>query len=210
MALISAMPSVLVKHLCWGLYFTVFIPPSWARTHSQRMMVVICLLCARTNNYWTELAGGLWEALRWGGASLWLVSLWICARTFTMGSLMEILIADKCNTSNRGKAGWKCLPKLCTAPSRFDLLMLQWPASHHGLLSSRHDHVISTDVPFLLFICGEYSVFWEWNDYTSHVHLSITLTKEGKNTFIQLRWWEEVYRRWALMLPFFREVTVFK
>ncbi len=76
-----------------------------------------------------------------------------------MGSLMEVLIADKCNTSNRGEAGWKRLPKLCTALSRFDLLILQLPASHHGLLSSRHDHVISTDVPFHLFICGEYSVF---------------------------------------------------
>lgn len=66
--------------------------------------------------------------------------------------------------------------------------MLQWPASHHCLLSSAsHHHVISR--AFLLFIGGE------WNDYTSHVHLSVTLTERGKYFFyfFLLAWWEEVH-----------------
>ncbi|ROL33004.1 hypothetical protein DPX16_5899 [Anabarilius grahami] len=49
-----------------------------------------------------------------GGTAMGLVFLGICARSFTMGSLMEILIADKCNTSNRGEVGWMGLPKLFT------------------------------------------------------------------------------------------------
>lgn len=63
MALISAMPSVLVKHLCWGLGFTVFLPPRWARTHSEVDGSYLSVVCEG----WTEPASGLWEALRWGG-----------------------------------------------------------------------------------------------------------------------------------------------
>lgn len=89
--------------------------------HSQRMMVVICPFCTR---------GGPVGVGRHcdGEASLWLVFLWIWSRTFTMGSLMEILIADKCNTSYRGEVGWKRLPKLCTT-------LFQISSSHVAMTS---------------------------------------------------------------------------
>lgn len=170
MTLISAMPSVLMKHLCWRLWFyssdhKFFLPPHWALSKDDGSYLFV--LCER----WTGPPGGCWEALRWG---------W-----FFWGSVPDLsqwapwwrswLQINATRAIGARLDGWVC--QSCVQHSfGFHLLMLQWPASHHCLLSSAsHHHVISR--AFLLFIGGE------WNDYTSHVHLSITLTEE-ENIFL--------------------------
>lgn len=65
MTLISAMPSVLMKHLCWRLWFyssdhKFFLPPHWALSKDDGSYLSV--LCER----WTGPPGGCWEALRWG------------------------------------------------------------------------------------------------------------------------------------------------
>lgn len=108
MTLISAMPSVLMKHLCWRLWFyssdhKFFLPPHWALSKDDGSYLSV--LCER----WTRPPGGCWEALRWG----WF--FWGSEPDLSQWApWWRFWLQINSTQSNRGEVGWMGLPKLCT------------------------------------------------------------------------------------------------